>query len=325
MALTYATSAVQTKKCSVSYSQRGGMNTQKKFICFLALGLMLLQGCGNKSTSSEEARQYDRDREKSDIISDGYAAINGTFTGVVNNADVVLVVKTTEVTKDGSLVPTPTLVGTLIFMPRVSVGDSQDRVKNFFPYSDGTYDQGSGNFSFTVEKEARPTQVACKATPNTFNCSWYRRLNDVEFVLTRDSEDAINRLNSQNKKLFGGDYVGEATDGFYVRGSFNSGLTDKPDSGIPELSVIGSFVFHSDSEATLNGKTPDHVYSFTDGSYDVSTGIITATAIADNGTPVIANCHVESVNSLFCRWFSREYTEFRIYRESIKPLKPPKK
>jgi hypothetical protein len=303
------------------------IQTKKSINAFVFVSLAIfLNGCGKETAGSDDNQQIDRDREKSNVIAKNYAEVNGTYSGLVNNSDVFLIVSTSKVTKDGSTVPVPTLVGTLVFSPRVVIGNTNERVKVFFPYTDGTYDDTSGDFSFTVEKEARPSQVRCKATPVQFDCSWYRRMNNTQFTLTRDRDDALDTLNAHSMSLFGGDYVGKTPDGLLVKASFNPGLANRPDSMIPELTVISTFIFYPADQNTPADNAPiQDPMTSTDGAYDVSTGIIAMTMNSDSGSFVV-NCLVETTDSLFCHWYSRKFMEFRLKKESIAGAKPnPKK
>jgi len=329
--LTYVRQAEQKKNGReiFLFQERGPMKIKKtiktkiyqtgKHLLIVSLLAVLLPACGKDSSGSDVTRQFDHDRENADVIRKIDDSLNATYVGAINNADIVLVVTTTMVTTAGSLVPTPTLCGTLVFSPRVSVSDGQGRVKDFFPYSDGTYDQTSNTFSFTVEKEARATTVTCQTSSDTFNCSWYRRVDEVGFTLKKGSDDALKMLDTKNRDLFGGIYVGHTPEGLLVRGTFSPGLVNKPDSEIPELGVIGSIVFYSEKQTAPDVNAPQAVYPFIDGSYDVGTGVISATTAAPSGGSIIVNCTVESSQSLYCHWYAREPIDFRMYRQNLKP------
>ncbi len=273
----------------------------------LVLGLIatVLPGCIDHSDSGDTTKQdINRQNGAADEIESQYSAMKGQFAGTFNGSNILLTLDVARQTASGStLVPQPTLVGSLSLAPPVFVDNTGQPMLIPYIVASGQY-VGGNDLSLVVTANGNPTTVHCMVSNQSdLDCNWY--LNSTapraSFTLRRIQDGQIPVPTARD---FSGVYRGGNKDFAMIEAGFRTFLEPQNGSlGIPQLTIVGSFTF-------APRRTPDQIrnqvdpgkanFPFVDSQYDPITSTIAIKISGDN--PIQVNCTVASSTTLRCSW-----------------------
>jgi hypothetical protein len=250
------------------------------------------------------------------VASTSYAgSAVGVYQGIYNNADVYLNVnldKENRVPMDTpSAVPSPRLVGSIIFSPKISVSIDSRPLQAKFLFDDGQYDSPTGLFSFTLERLESSESFNCRADGANLDCIWSSSSGNKYVIFKKTTADALKTLTVKSTSDFV--YAGSDNE---VSLNIQFG-THETQSDTP--SIFGNLTwFDPASGKLLPGPTDPQVrYSFNNGFYDPTQGIVAGSIVDDHST-ININCLILDQDNLECKWYALVDHKISV-RKTVKP------
>ena len=286
-------------------------------VAFATLCLALFQGAGclsGDTTGDNTQSEMNRQNAVADKVDSQYEKIKGQFAGTYNASDVLLTLDVARQTSTGngdlSLVPQPTLIGSLGLTPKIFVADSGQPMTIPFSVTAGQYVNGS-DLTLTVQQNGNPTVLHCKvADMDELDCNWYVNASTAPRVSFQLSRIAQGQALESTRNRLDGVYEGGNADYAKISAQFRTFL--EPQSGslaVPQVSIVGSFIFSprpTADQARLGLDPGSANFPFTDSEYDPISNTL---AIKINGSnPIEVNCTVKSLTSLHCSWIGTHGT-----------------
>ena len=289
------------------------MKTSKMKKAAATLLALSASGCLSQDTTGDTAQsEINRQNGFADKVESQYSKMKGHFVGSYNASDVVLTIDVARQNSTGngdlSLVPQPTLIGSLSLMPKIFMTESGHRMMIPYPITGGQY-VGGNDLTLTVQENGSPTTLHCKAPSlDSLDCNWYVAAStgaSVSFTLTRQTSGELQAM-SLHPDVLDGHYEGSSPDSARITAEFKTFLEPQAlggSSAVPQISVVGSFVIFArpTEEQIRTHEDPGYAnFSFVNSQYDPISNTLAINITGSN--PVVVNCAVRSTTSLHCSW-----------------------